>query len=103
MTSSNPVTAEPNLVGLTIGEAGTADTDVLEKTEIADLVKAEFLVINGGGLLGVGLDAPNVVRVLGEEVGHKLREGVLEAKLRVSEKLSLVNRTQNKSRNHKGT
>ena len=60
-------------------ETGTAHTDVLEQTEITNLVEREVVVKGVGGLLGVGLDAANVVGVLGLEVGHELTEGALEA------------------------
>jgi len=63
---------------LTIGETGTANADVLQETQVANLVKTQLLVKETGGLLSVGLHAPHVVGVLLDQVGDQIGQGVLE-------------------------
>jgi len=62
---------------LAVGETSTANTDVFEETEILDLVAAAALVILGGRLVVVGLDAADVVgRALGQGSNKLIARGL---------------------------
>ena len=53
---------EELLVGGPVGVTGSADSDVLKKTQVANLIGCQLVIHLHGGLLGVGPDAADVVR-----------------------------------------
>lgn len=64
----NAVSIEESLVSLTVGKTSTSNTNVLDETQIADLMASSLFIEHTGALFVVRFDATNVVRVALEEL-----------------------------------
>lgn len=75
------VSVEESLVGLTVGETSTSDTNVLDETQVANLMARSLLVEESSTLFIIGFDATNVVRVALEKLLNQATQSGLQSKL----------------------
>ena len=72
------VSPQETIVTLSIGETRSTDTDILDQTQIIDLVADSFLVEENGRFLVVGFDTADVVRLFRSQILHQSNHRVLE-------------------------
>ncbi len=66
---------------MTVSETSTSDSNVFNKTQVADLMASSLFIKNSGAFFIVRLDATNVVRVALKELLNQAAQSSLKVPL----------------------